>query len=177
MKEHGLLKRAILIYNELLSPHLKHSDKKILKLFHSTAFIIEKFIHEHHEITEELEIFPIIHKRSKSTGIKYLVNILIRQHQKVRENTQKILSSKKLDVVKKEAKDFIRTYNAHGTREDTEIFPEFNKLISKEELMELSNRMEEVEEKRFRKNGFENILNIMKKIEKVLGIDKLEFYS
>ena len=68
-------------------------------------------------------------------------------------------------------------YRAHESREDTIIFPEFTKLVSKEELHRFGEIFEDSEHEKFGKNGYKKILQKVIVIEENLGIHTLKHYT
>jgi hypothetical protein len=65
-------------------------------------------------------------------------------------------------------------YRFHESREDTEIFPEIKKVLSKEEYEKLGDTMEKEEDLKLGNGGFKYVLKSVKFIEKELGIFELE---
>lgn len=96
MQEHGILNRVLLIYEEIIA-RLDHGEfpQKALK---DAVDIIETFIENYHEKTEEEYIFPLFEKAKKKLN---LVKTLRLQHQKGRAITaqlKEILLLKKHDA-------------------------------------------------------------------------------
>jgi len=181
MKEHGLLNRVLLIYEEIIK-RIDNNDLQTSSLEKSVD-IIKTFIEDYHEKNEEDYIFPIFEKNNKELK---LVKTLRDQHVKGRKITEKlkqIASNKNINSLKnkKEVKNllkkFINMYRPHEAREDTILFPQVRGLISKSEFEKISDYFEESEKKLFGKDGFENVLKKVEDIEKNLGIYKLEQFT
>src|SRR5205823_190377 len=76
MREHGVLNRVLLIYEEGLR-RLRAREDIPPDVFHKTATLVRKFVEDYHERLEEKFIFPEFEKRRKLTD---LVKVLRRQH-------------------------------------------------------------------------------------------------
>src|SRR5579863_1551016 len=148
-REHGLLNRALLIYEEFVR-RLKECNTEKLRLLYSIAIIIRLFIEDHHEKTEENYIFPILIKDTKYVGI---INALIKQHEIGREITDKILQLSSKNEIDTNEKDylikyitlFVKMYRYHEAIEDTEVFPKLRELLSDEQYKILSEILEKEE--------------------------------
>jgi hemerythrin-like domain-containing protein len=87
MREHGVLRRVLLIYEEVIS--LRHGLKKVPPgVIADSAGIIRRFVEDYHEKLEEEEIFPRFEKAGKFND---LVKVLLEQHQAGRRLTDSIL--------------------------------------------------------------------------------------
>lgn len=178
MREHGILRRILLIYEEIIR-RIDHNIHFQPKLLQEAVDIIKSFIENYHEKLEEEYIFPLFKNHKKHAK---LVQKLLKQHQEGRtitEQLQKIVVLKHLDAenlttIKKLLHDFIAMYRPHASREDTVLFPEVRSLITPQRFEELSNIFEDSEEKLFGKNGFEKILSNIESIEKKLNIYELK---
>jgi hemerythrin-like domain-containing protein len=178
MKEHGILNRILLIYEEVLR-RMENDVKFNILILHYSALIIRKFIEDHHERTEEKYVFPVLQKHKKYI---YIVNELYKQHKLGRMLTNLILKNSKPDILMDRniilyIRLFIKMYRQHEAYEDTIIFPEFKKLLTKEEYKRLGEMFEEEEEKIIGKNGFHKYLDIIDIIEKYLEINNLNKIS
>ena len=181
MREHGILNRVLLIYEEVIKRIDTHPIFPF-KALNDALDIIKSFIEDYHEKFEENYVFPIFKKQKKEL---HLINTLKKQHDKGRKITnklQKLLSETSLDNktkkhIKKLLKKFIRMYRPHEAREDTILFPQVRSLISPEEFKKLSEKSEESEENIFGKQGFEKIIKKIELIEKDLGIYELSDFT
>lgn len=181
MREHGLLNRVLLIYEEIIKRIENTTDFPVAPLAQAVG-IIKSFIEDYHEKIEETYLFPIFEKHNKE---KRLVKTLLKQHTKGREITaqlQKLLilntynkANKK--TIKNLLQKFITMYRPHEAREDTILFPQVRSLISEKEFKELGELSEKLEHEIFGENGFENILKKVEDIEKELGIYNLEQFT
>src|SRR6266508_894175 len=175
MREHGVLKRILLIYGEALRRMDANEDLPPEPLTDS-AKIIREFIEDYHEKLEENFLFPRFKKAGKLVD---LVDVLLQQHQggrKVTDITMQFATSqanKNSDDRRKLAdslRQFIRMYNPHEAREDTILFPEFRKIVSKNEYDSLGEDFEKKEHELFGEDGFERMVDKVAGIEKKLGI-------
>lgn len=175
MREHGILNRILLTYEEIVKRLDNNKNFKIDNLKQG-ALIIRNFIEDYHEKLEEQYIFSRFQKAGKLVN---LVNSLLEQHKAGRILTDQIIDlaqdSKVSDPKNKKIliqaiKSFIIMYRVHESREDTELFPEFRSLITQKEFEELADLFEDTEHKLFGNEGFEGILNQVELIEKDLDI-------
>lgn len=182
MREHGVLRRSLLIYEEIIR-RIESRRQFPLDTLNKTAGIIQSFIEEFHEKQEEDYIFPLFEKHKKEVK---LVRTLRNQHvqgKKITAQIQRITTGKKklsdaqAAEIKKLLQDFITLYRPHAAHEDTVLFPQVRSLMSAQEFQEMGEHFEELEEKMFGKNGFTKILNQLTAIEKKLGIANLDQFT
>jgi len=96
MREHGLLRRVLLIYEEAIS-RIKGAEKLPSGVIADSAGIIRRFVEDYHEKIEEDEIFPRFEKAGK---LNDLVKVLFAQHQAGRRLTDSILKLSEPVVLK-----------------------------------------------------------------------------
>lgn len=65
---------------------------------------------------------------------------------------------------------FVRMYEPHEAREDTELFPEFRKIVSSNEYDALGEDVEKKEHELFGEDGFDRNVAEVAKLEQALGI-------
>jgi len=87
MKEHGVLNRCLLIYEEGMR-RIRNGNEVGPDVFSHTAGLIRRFIEEYHEKNEEKYIFPQFERSKK---LVELVQILKTQHRAGRQVTATIL--------------------------------------------------------------------------------------
>jgi hemerythrin-like domain-containing protein len=207
MREHGILRRVLLIYEEAIS-RIKALKKLPPGVISDSAGIIRRFVEDYHEKLEEDEIFPRFQKAGKFND---LVQVLLVQHQAGRRLTDTILKlsgpeelkapqekeessaamrqiyqgtplfKKKGPHVKHEPapvmEEFIRMYRPHAATEDTVLFPAFRSIVSPREFDELGDKFEDKENELFGKDGFEKMVQSVAEIEKKLGINDLSKFT
>ncbi|KTC80643.1 hemerythrin domain-containing protein [Legionella cherrii] len=173
MREHGVLRRIILIYREAMNRIEKARDLNPV-LINKSATIIRQFIEEYHEQLEENFLFPRFEKAGRLVD---LVTTLKTQHQAGRKLTDYILETTQTKSFKSHDKklievlyQFINMYEPHAAREDTVLFPAFKSIVSDSEYKELGEKFEDEEHKRFGKKGFEGMVSQVAEIEKELNI-------
>ena len=181
MREHGVLGRILLIYEEL-SRRMDGGESPAEELIKSTR-IIRNFIQDYHEKLEEEYIFKRLRGENK---LVRMANILELQHNTGRKIIDEILRMKdprdyqdkeKLDECTRNMRSFIRLYRPHKAQEDTFLFPEFKKILSAREYDELGGKFEEEEARLFGEGGFEKIVSQTEEIEKSIGIFELSQFT
>jgi len=83
MREHGVLRRVLLIYDEAIS-RIKEAKELPSGVIADSAGVIRSFVEDYHEKLEEDEIFPHFEKAGK---LNDLVKVLLVQHQAGRSLT------------------------------------------------------------------------------------------
>jgi hemerythrin-like domain-containing protein len=161
MREHGVIRRALLVYCEVI-PKLRQNPSSIdAAALQQTAKLFRTFGEDYHErMLEEQHIFPLIRKQSKAMSV--YADILIEQHNRGREITDYVLavtSSGKISTAHAEPlakvfESFVLMYQNHAAREDTIVFPAWKKNFSEKQLDEISDQFEHIEHKMFGKDGF-----------------------
>jgi hemerythrin-like domain-containing protein len=182
MREHGVLSRLLLIYEEVLR-NLKANKTFPVEVLSSSVGIIRRFIEDYHEKLEEEYLFPRFEKAGKLVD---LVRVLRDQHEAGRRLTERIrdrfmAAAKEDPWERKELAGkmllFIRMYRPHKAREDTVLFPAFHSIVSPEEYARLGDQFEDREQALFGKGGFEKIVAEVTKLEKTLGIWELAQFA
>jgi hemerythrin-like domain-containing protein len=173
MREHGLLNRVLLIYDNCRF-RLINKIRFDLSILSNSAQIIRDFIEDYHERQEEEFVFPRFEQKGKLTD---LVKILRAQHLAGRTITNQIIEYGKMQegiISEDQRKNLInlldifnRMYSPHEAREDTVLFPSLREVVTAEEFEEMGEKFEDREHKLFGEGGFE------KMVEKVSGIEKL----
>ena len=182
-KEHGLLNRVLLIYDESERRLTSNTDFDV-KHVADSAEIIRKFIEQYHEKQEEDFLFPRFQKANKLTD---LVSVLKQQHEAGRQVTAQILQLANGPAAKKGAAErqrlsdrlaaFVRMYRPHEAREDTVLFPELKKIVSVHEYDALGEEFEKREHQIFGGDGFDIMLDKVAGIEKAMGIYDLNQFT
>ena len=182
MREHGVLRRVLLVYEES-ARRLSGGAQLPGDVLTTTAGIVRKFVEDYHEHVEETQLFPRLQKAGQQ---KELVQTLLSQHQAGRKLTALILDGAKAaargDVTQRGAvlaaiAAFIRMYRPHAAREDTVLFPAFQKLFTPAEFDKLGDRFEEEEHKLLGSAGFEGTLRTVEQLEMELGIYDLAQFT
>jgi hemerythrin-like domain-containing protein len=182
MREHGVLKRVLLIYGEMLRRIDSKQDFPPEALA-DAAQIIRSFVEDYHEKLEENFLFP---RFEKANLLVDLVKVLRAQHQAGRQVTDVTMRFANLQSLRNESErgqlvtsmqQFIRMYNPHEAREDTVLFPAFRKIVSSHEFDSLGEDFEKKEDELFGEDGFEKVVDRVGGIEKRLGIYELAQFT
>ena len=180
MREHGILKRVLLAYDEILRRVHARQDFPPQAVIDG-ATIIRKFIEDYHEKLEEDHLFPRFRKAGKLVD---LVTVLLAQHQAGRRITERVLATagslKSEDDRSRLAKDleaFNRMYAPHEAREDTVLFPALHKIVSPHEYDAMGEQFEKIERATFGGDGFDIYLDKVTALEKQLGIYDLAQFT
>lgn len=176
MREHGLLNRVLLIYDNC-ADRLQNKQAFDLKAVADAREIIKNFVEAYHEKLEEEHLFPRFEKAGKLTD---LVAVLRRQHEAGRTVTADIGTclQKKDDVALiTYLRAFTRMYRPHEAREDTVLFPAFQALVPAKEYRALGEQFEAREHQLFGREGFEGQVARVGQIERQLGIYDLSQFT
>jgi len=182
MREHGVLKRVLLIYREGIR-RIESKQDLPPQVFAASAKLIRRFIEDYHERLEEEYLFPRFRKAGR---LVELVNVLEEQHKRGRVLTEAVLHLSTAATLKN-ARDrlklrdalqlFVRMYEPHEAREDTVLFPAFRKIVSANEYASLGEDFEKKEHQLFGEDGFEKNVDEVAGLENVLGIYDLAQFT
>ena len=182
MREHGVLKRVLLIYAEGVRRLDARQDLPPESLAES-ARVIRGFIEDYHEKLEEEHLFPRFRKARRLVD---LVDVLERQHRagrRVTDTTLRLANAKSIGNpedrkrLAESLRQFIRMYAPHEAREDTVLFPAFRTIVSDHEYGALGEDFEKKEHELFGEDGFESMVDRVAAIEKSLGIYDLNQFT
>ena len=182
MREHGVLKRVLLVYGEAIRRMDAREDLPPEPIA-DAAKLIRSFVEDYHEKLEEDFLFPRFRKARKLVD---LVDVLFAQHQAGRRLTEATIrlanTSALRDAARRgELKDamarFIRMYAPHEAREDTVLFPALRKIVGGNEYDALGEDFEKKENQLFGQDGFEKMVDRVAGIEKKLGIYDLAQFT
>jgi hemerythrin-like domain-containing protein len=180
MREHGILKRVLFAYAEIIH-RIQTGQEFSPQTVIDGATIIRKFIEDYHEKLEEDYLFPRFHKAGRLTD---LVDTLYMQHQAGRRVTDRVLvtaaslkTAEDKDRLANDLAAFNRMYGPHEAREDTVLFPELHKIISRHEYDSLGEQFEKIERRTFGGDGFDIYVDKITSLEKQLGIYDLAQFT
>jgi hemerythrin-like domain-containing protein len=181
MREHGVLKRILLIYTEAIR-RLEAKEDLPPEPLAESAKIIREFVEDYHEKLEEDFLFPRFKKANKLVD---LVDVLLHQHQAGRRltditmhltTTQALKNADDRRKLADSMRQFIRMYNPHEAREDTVLFPAFRGIVSAHEFDSLGEDFEKKEDELFGEDGFFKVVDRVAELEKKFGIyDLVQF--
>jgi len=181
MREHGILRRALLVYGEAALRIRKNAADVSPEALKKTATLFRSFGEDYHEKRlEEAFLFPRIKEKAAGTEAANYVDILIEQHNRGREITDYILSVTSGPKIGADAAKFadlltgfVRMYEHHAAREDTIIFPAWKDAVTPDEYDDLSDIFEDIEYEQFGEDGFENAARQMSDIEASLNLSDI----
>jgi hemerythrin-like domain-containing protein len=182
MREHGVLDRVLLIYEEVAR---RLAGKSLFdpKLLAKSAQVVRDFIENYHEKDEEEYLFPRFEKAGKLVD---LVTVLREQHvagRRVTDSIEALATSASLKSepgrrrLLHEIHVFLHMYRPHAAREDTVLFPAFRTLVSQHEFDAIGEEMEKKEQQLFAGDGFEKAVDQVAQIEKAFGIYDLATFT
>lgn len=184
MREHGVLRRALLVYTAAASRLRGGPAANLPDSLGKTAKLFRAFGEEYHEkMLEEAYIFPAVKKAGGPAAL--YPDILLAQHQRGREITEFILSvaqGARLDAVRAESlaqalDSFVLMYRHHAACEDTIIFPAWKLTMTAGQLDEIGDKFEEIERRQLGADGFEDAVKQIGDIESGLGLADLAQFT
>lgn len=182
MREHGILRRVLLVYDEA-ARRLAADDAATMGVVASAANIVHRFVEGYHEKLEEEFVFP---KMEKAGKLADLTGVLRAQHAAGRKLTDAIIkaaksgpgaSAEQRHSLIADLQSFGRMYAPHAAWEDTELFPVYREQFTEVEFDRLGDRFEDQEHKLLGNGGFEGSLREVRDLEKALGIHDLAKFT
>ncbi len=183
MREHGVLRRALIVYREAAAKLRATASSVPPDALQKTAKLFRAFGEDYHEKKlEEQFIFPAV-KRAGGLAATH-VDVLLVQHQRGRAITDYILAVSQGPKIGTNAgqlarvlEEFARMYEAHTAREDTIVFPAWKATMSEQQYDEVGDKFEDIEHEQFGKDGFEDAVAQIASIEASLGLGELAFFT
>ena len=184
MREHGVIRRALLVYVEVVPKLRQNASALDAAALQRTAKLFRTFGEDYHErMLEEQHIFPTVRKMGPQLA-RY-ADVLMEQHNRGREITDYVLavtkqpkiSANHAEPLARTLEGLVRMYENHAAREDTIIFPAWKKNFSNKQLDELSDQFEDIERRMFGKDGFEDAEKTISGIESTLGFADLAQFT
>jgi len=184
MREHGILRRALLVYQEAAVKLRQDAASVPPDTLEKAANLFRVFGEDYHEKQlEEVFIFPAV-KKVPGAAAGY-VDVLLAQHVRGREITDYLLSISKADRIAsnsveplaKTLESFVRMYEHHAAIEDTIVFPAWKAAIGSNELDAMGEKFEDIEHEQFGGDGYETALKRMEEIEQSLGLSNLDMFT
>jgi hemerythrin-like domain-containing protein len=183
MREHGVLRRAFLVYQECVG-RLRAGVAVDAAALHETATLFRAFGEDYHERKlEEAFIFPAL--RKKGGRLETLVDTLKTQHARGREITDYVLrvtagasiSASDAEPLARVFQFFAMMYANHTAREDTILFPAWKETLSPDALDEIGERFEDIEKQEFGSDGFAEAVRRISHVEEALGLSDLAQFT
>ena len=184
MREHGVLRRALMIYEESAVKLAASASAVDPEALQKTAKLIRVFGEDYHEQKlEEAYIFPTVQKAG-GLAAAYL-GVLTAQHQRGRELTDYVLSittGDKFSALTAEAlarvlQSFVRMYEHHTAIEDTVIFPAWKRTMNIDQMDQMADKFETIEQRELGQNGYEDAVKRVSDIEASLGLGDLGLFT
>jgi hemerythrin-like domain-containing protein len=182
MREHGVLKRVLLVYREAIRRIDGRQDLPP-QAVRDGADIIRTFIEDYHEKLEEDHLFPRFERAGRLAD---LTAVLRAQHRAGRVLTGRSTQLATLQALKdapsaSRLKDamhqFVRMYEPHEAREDTVLFPAIRSVVPPREFDVMGDAFEKMEHDLFGEDGFEKMVDRVAGIERTLGIYDLAQFT
>lgn len=183
MREHGVLRRTLIVYAELATRLQSGANKIDLTTLAEAAKLFREFGENYHERTlEEQYVFPEVRRTGGET--ERLVEVLLNQHHRGREITDYLQRVGERGRISSDAASLSRAlaamarmYHAHSAWEDTVVFPTWKKTQSKSRLHDLAEKFEEIEHQQFGSDGFDDAIRRISHVEQSLGLSDLASYT
>ena len=183
MREHGILRRALLVYQETATRMTSGVSVPAPPL-QKTAKLFRAFGEEYHEKKlEEVYIFPAVKKSGGEAG--NYADVLIAQHQRGREITDFIIGATVSDKIStgnlksfaSALESMVRMYEHHAAIEDTIVFPAWKQTLNSQQLDEMNEKFEDIEHEQFGEDGFEQALKQIAEVEQSLVLSDLAQFT
>jgi hemerythrin-like domain-containing protein len=175
MFEHGVIERALLIYDEL-ARRIDAGQPGAARLVADAAGIIRRFAEDYHEKLEEQFVFPRLEMAGRDAE---LARTLQAQHDAGRKVTTALLEMAKAgDLAQPQRaaqamRSFSRMYFPHIAWENSVAFRAFHDLVPPDRYAELGEQFEEREHSLFGEDGFSRMVERVAAIERELSIHDL----
>jgi hemerythrin-like domain-containing protein len=179
MREHGVLRRALLVYTAA-SMRLRSGQAVPAEALMQTAQLFRRFGEEYHErMLEEQHVFPALVR--KQDQVSHLAEVLKAQHERGRAITAYVLevtgsgnlATMNVRPLSYVLDSFVLMYRHHAAVEDTLVFPAWRETVSEDHYRELSERFEDLEHQMFGADGYEDAVKRIASIEEAFGIADL----
>jgi hemerythrin-like domain-containing protein len=180
MREHGVLRRAILVFRESAG-RLRQGAAVDSSALLQTAHLFRSFGEEYHERKlEEAHIFPAVRKGGGQAAS--YVQVLIDQHNRGREIIDYVLGSAGKAAatgtpLATALEQFELMYANHAAREDTIVFPAWKAALGEKGVEEMGEKFEEIEKQQFGGDGFDQAVKQIGQIEAALGFSGLKQFT
>jgi hemerythrin-like domain-containing protein len=184
MREHGILRRALLVYSAAAIKLRTDAATMAPDALQKTAKLFRTFGEEYHEKKlEEAYIFPAV-KKGGGEAATY-PDILVAQHNRGREVTEYIITvtqgtkfgADNREPLAKALEAFVLMYRNHAAREDTIIFPAWKQTLTGKQLDEMNDKFEDIEHEQFGEDGFEDAVKQIAAIETSLGLADISQFT
>lgn len=184
MREHGVLRRALLVYAEVA--HRLRTDPKSVppQPLLKAARMFREFGEDYHERRlEEALILPAV--RKLGGPVAALPDVLQQQHERGRALTEYLMAvasgrsigPSQVAPLARALEQFQRMYEHHAAREDTELFTAWKDTLSEPQYEAMGEQFEEIENQVFGHDGFDEALKQIAQVEESLGMADLARFT
>ena len=179
MREHGVLRRALLVYAEAAG-RLQRRQAIPADALRRTAELFRRFGEDYHEHgLEEQHVFPAVVAAGGPAATT--CRVLAEQHRRGRQITDYILAASAGTGITQGERTrlagvlggMVRMYEHHAAIEDTQVFPAWKRALSPSRYSELSERFEALEQRMFGHDGFADAVERIGRIEQAFGLGDL----
>jgi hemerythrin-like domain-containing protein len=183
MREHGVLRRILIVYREAAAM-LRAGTALDAAALADAANLFRVFGEDYHERKlEEAHIFPRVSQAGGAGG--GLIDTLITQHRRGREINLFLIdrchsgriAGADVAPISQALDGFARMYERHAAVEDTIVFQQWRKLLSRHERDEASEQFEAIERAQFKGDGFDQGVTQVGAIEQRLGLASLAGFT
>ena len=184
MREHGVLRRILVIYRETATQLRSGGPRLDGSQLWKAADLFRRFGEAYHEtLLEEQHIFPQVLKAGGKGAA--LVPTLLAQHARGRQITAFVQSKTAnggvagTDAAPLAAalESFARMYEPHTAFEDTIVFHAWRNSLSARQLDEAGDQFEAIEKQTFKGDGFDMAVSEVAAIETALGLADAARYT
>jgi hemerythrin-like domain-containing protein len=182
MRDHGVLHRLLLVYDEAVR-RLDAQGTVPVDVLAGAARIVRRFVEDHHQRLEEKHVFPRFERAGRWVE---LVATLRQQHEAGRRLTDDVLLRATPAHMRgpgnrrrlaDSLRHYVRMYRPHASREDTVLFPALRRLVGENEYAELGRALEERERTVLGEHGFDRTVDEVAGLERALGIHALARFT
>ena len=143
MREHGVLNRILLIYEEV-NHRIAAKQEFDPALVTRSAGLIKSFIEDYHEKLEEDHLFPRFEQAHQLVELTVNLRAQHAMGRRVTERIQESAKTKDMATLSTSIAAFVRMYRPHEAREDTVLFPALHKLVSRHEYDAMGEEFEKI---------------------------------
>jgi hemerythrin-like domain-containing protein len=176
MREHGVIRRALVVYREAASRLRTKPASAPLDALQKTAKLVRSFAEDYHEKKlEEAYLFPAVKKVGGPAA--RLVDTLVAQHNRGREVTEYVIAvtsapiGTNAETLARSLEGFARMYEEHTAFEDTIVFPAWKTTMTPKELDTMGDNFEGIEHNTFGKDSFDDAVEQITAIERAFAFD------
>jgi len=173
MRGHGLLLRALIIYDNI-KDRINKGDKVEVSWVDKSVDVFHRYLEEFHEHTEEKFVFAPLEKAKLHFDSIQELKVQHGTGYELNKRISQFAKDGKLGPdLAKSLNDFVVMYRHHAAWEDTVIFPAFDSLEGAKTLGEIAEQVTADEKRIIGDSGFESFIKQLAEIEKEMGIFQL----